>query len=122
MKYLVENGADIEKGDNNGQTPLIWALNSGQLDVAEYLIGIGADINAQDKNGNTALMYASYGGNVEIVSFLLENNKTDFNIKNKDGKSFLDLIDCETLDLAISSIDDYNKENDVKNKIKAMDR
>ena len=57
VKYLVENGADVNvsmNGLNNfgapisGFTPLIYAVYRSQpcLEVVQYLIGSGADVNA----------------------------------------------------------------------------
>lgn len=58
LKYLIENGADINKengnGDGNGngnggggggETPLTISCNSGNEKMAKYLIDHGADVN-----------------------------------------------------------------------------
>ena len=58
VKLLVENGATIDIGKENGdRTPLIEASDSGHADIAAYLISKGADVNALG-NGVTPLMAA----------------------------------------------------------------
>ncbi|XP_025409140.1 myotrophin-like [Sipha flava] len=42
VEYLIQNGADINKKDNFGITPLLCALWENHLRVAKYLIDKGA--------------------------------------------------------------------------------
>ena len=37
MKYLAENGAEIQAPNQNKQTPVDLANNCGHIDVVEYL-------------------------------------------------------------------------------------
>ncbi len=58
---LVENGADINAQNNQGETVLYQLLNNESNNVAAftYLLDKGADVNITDKNGRTLLYYAS---------------------------------------------------------------
>ena len=42
VKFLLENGADVNARDANGVTPLGLAMSKGNRDVAEYLMQHGA--------------------------------------------------------------------------------
>ena len=46
----------IEKATN---TPLMQAVQGGQVDIVQWLINRGADVNAQNKDGLTSLHFAS---------------------------------------------------------------
>src|SRR5690606_23532638 len=58
VKHLIAGGADIDKADPDGVTPLILAIINFQFDVAEYLVDAGADIQRWDLFGRTALYAA----------------------------------------------------------------
>ena len=45
---LIEQRADVDKSDDAGQTPLIWAAKAGQVDVVGLLIEEGADVDKSD--------------------------------------------------------------------------
>jgi len=55
----VENGADINKIDNHGWTPLYIACQKGHITVVKYLVENGANINEGNNNGATPLYIAS---------------------------------------------------------------
>lgn len=56
VQYLVDHGADIQKGNYNGGTCLINSVQSVELCV--YLLNKGAEVNAKDIQYKTALHYA----------------------------------------------------------------
>lgn len=78
VRLLVEAGADIEKADANGITPLINAIlnysvvsvkrapQSEHFKIAHYLIEAGANVNAQDWYGQTPLWVAVDMRNLEM--------------------------------------------------------
>lgn len=51
VKYLVENGANIEAQCDRGYTPLHYAVNSGSREVVKCLVIKGADISAETWEG-----------------------------------------------------------------------
>ncbi|MEO8314747.1 MAG: ankyrin repeat domain-containing protein [Pseudomonadota bacterium] len=55
---LVKAGADIEKPNPDGVTPLINALDGGKYDVANFLLDQGANPNTWDMHGRTPIYSA----------------------------------------------------------------
>ena len=71
IRWLVEQGADLEAGDTYGKRPLQahagdWRGKPG------LLLDLGADIEGASNDGNTALHYAADSGREEHVQLLLE--------------------------------------------------
>ena len=72
LKYLKKKKANIEAGDSDGKTPLMYALrNPGGEEYALMLLKKGANFRAVDAAGNTALHYAAFGGNMEGVKMVI---------------------------------------------------
>jgi ankyrin repeat protein len=66
VKFLVENGADIEAKDKSGRTPIL--LNSS-TDIAKYLVSKGADFKITSKDGYSVLHQAAFYGKIELLKF-----------------------------------------------------
>jgi ankyrin repeat protein len=86
-RMLVEAGADIEKTDGNGVTPLLNAIinasvislggpPTGHLETAYYLISQGANVNATDWYGETPLWAAVVIRNLDVAG-ATRDNKVD---------------------------------------------
>lgn len=50
---LLQNGADVNIKDDNGETLLRWAASGGHTEIAALLLKRGADVNAKNDTGNT---------------------------------------------------------------------
>jgi uncharacterized protein len=70
VKLFVENGADVNKANAQGWTPLMTAARVGDREIMAYLIDQGADIRARTADGTTALRTASNYGWTDIVVWL----------------------------------------------------
>jgi len=73
LSCLVENGADINACENNGNTPLMIASFCGHVNVVTFLIQHGADLGFQNNRGSTALHFAVTHSFSEIVHILLDH-------------------------------------------------
>ncbi len=85
VRFLINNGADVNYEDNDGWTALKFAAGEGKLEIVKFLINNGADVNAKDNNGWTALMSAANNGYLKIVKYLVDNG-ADVNTKDDYGK------------------------------------
>ena len=93
--FLIENGANVNVADANGNTPLVFIINkTGNLKITERLLEKGASVNAQNRTGETALMYAAWHGHSAIVQLLLEN-RADVALKNRKGNTALTLAESK---------------------------
>ncbi|OQY40357.1 MAG: hypothetical protein B6229_02025 [Spirochaetaceae bacterium 4572_7] len=82
IKYLIDNGADINAiSDDRHNTPIMDAASKGLLDAIQILVNEGADLECQSKNGQTALILAVGHGDVEVSNYLLS---VGANYMNKD--------------------------------------
>jgi len=85
---LVEQGADVNAKDDDGNTALMLAVdeqNNG--DIVKCLVEHGADINAKNDDGETALIWAALdSGNENVVKYLVEKG-ADVNIKGEEGQT-----------------------------------
>ena len=72
VHLLIQKGADMEKADYNGRTPLCIASQNGYLDVVRLLIEKGADIDKAENDGWTPVYVPSQNGHLDVVRFLIE--------------------------------------------------
>ena len=75
LRYLVENGADINACSDDHCTPLMIAIKMGHINVATYLVEHGAKVDLKDDRGCTALHHAMYyyhHDRLEVCSCLIE--------------------------------------------------
>jgi ankyrin repeat protein len=73
VKLLLEAGADINKADNKGKTPLFIAADEGHVKIVKLLLQAGADIHKlNEEDEKTPLYIAAENGHVEIMKLLLE--------------------------------------------------
>lgn len=70
VKELVENGVDINKRDERGVTPLMFAIMFNQPQIVAYLIGKGSDYRAIDSNGLSVYQYAEKSQSKEIIKLV----------------------------------------------------
>ena len=85
----LEQGADINLQNKDGNTALIYAIRENNIEMVKLLLlEKGADTNLQNKDGNTALIYAIRENNIEMVKLLLEQG-ANTNLQNKDGNKGL---------------------------------
>ncbi len=85
VPMLINQGADLNKQDNDGDTALIIAIRYNP-EIAKILIKEGADLNKQGIDGATALIVATQKGNTDLAKALIEK---DANL-NIQGKKFGD--------------------------------
>lgn len=72
LRHEVEQGADLNRRDGFGLTPVSWACANGQLITVKYLLDMNVDLGIVGNHGENALLFASCYGYSEIVKLLLE--------------------------------------------------
>lgn len=77
VRMLIEHGFDINRRDDWGRTPLMWAAVDAPLETIQFVIDSGADVNVvSGKNMNgvnskeTALQLASRANRTDVVALL----------------------------------------------------
>lgn len=68
----LKRGAEVNRADRDGWTPLMWAVASDRCATVELLLDRGAEIDHCDNEGCTALYYAAMSGYTDIMELLLE--------------------------------------------------
>ncbi|KAI3317893.1 hypothetical protein HD806DRAFT_526705 [Xylariaceae sp. AK1471] len=90
LHELVGAGADINKPNNIGYSPLYLACVEEKHEYIENLLILGADVNQQTSSGGTALMETCCKPNAQIVNEILKW-KPDTTITNRHGLTALAL-------------------------------
>ena len=73
MEIVKLKGSHIDPVDDDGWTPLRYALENWYFDVAKLLIAHGSNVNAKKKDGATLLQWACENGHFEITRFLVDS-------------------------------------------------
>ena len=82
VRFLVEQGADLNIRNEQRQNALMFAAAGGHLAVVIFLIDSGADVRLTvsrfydySYGPNTPFMWAAYNGHLDVVNLLLEYMK-----------------------------------------------
>ncbi|KAJ6421148.1 hypothetical protein OIU84_028516 [Salix udensis] len=94
LKGFIRAGADPNKTDYDGRSPLHLAASRGYEDITLFLIQEGVDINIKDKFGNTPLAVAR--GDSDFLKRVLSNG-IDPNSKDYDHRTPLHVAASEGL-------------------------
>jgi hypothetical protein len=81
-------GGDVNEKDKDGNTALIRASASGDVNSVTTLIAAGADIEARGQYGMTALMKAAHHGKTDCIKALVAAG-ADINAKSNGGRAAL---------------------------------
>ncbi|PNP50711.1 hypothetical protein THARTR1_08631 [Trichoderma harzianum] len=71
VKRLLEQGADIEKTDDDGFTPLWCAVQLGKRDVIQVLLDKKADIESLNTRGQNILEWAVENRRQDVIDILV---------------------------------------------------
>jgi len=89
VKYCIDNKADINSQDSEGDTALIKASKNGHLDVVKLLLKYQANPNVKNNLGGSALLMASHFGHKNIAMALLKHGA---NVDEAENEGFTPLL------------------------------
>ena len=76
---------DIDRKDDRGRTPLMWAARRGDIPVMSALMNQGADANDCDEFGRTALHWALISKELDAFERLTQHPGVDVNCRDANG-------------------------------------
>lgn len=90
VNYLLQNGADPNLADKQGDTALMIAARLGHLEGIGAMIAAKALVDAVNRQGETALIIAVQNRHVQAVKRLLEAGANPARTDNASGLSARD--------------------------------
>jgi ankyrin repeat protein len=92
LRWLIDQGADVNHQDRNGYCALHYVAQEKVADIAEILLSSGAKTELRDAYGNTPLWTASFNarGDLSVVKLLVAHGAS-FENKNNAGKTVRDM-------------------------------
>jgi ankyrin repeat protein len=73
----------INAPDSEGDTPLMWAAERGQIEAVQILLDYGVNINAKNKEGLTALHLAILTDHLDVAIVLIEHKDIKLNVDQR---------------------------------------
>jgi|GEM_PF-7020868 len=101
VKYIHKINPDlISKKNYEDKNHLFLAISDvfrpkpeqGNFEVLEFLLNLGVlDVNERDYDRETPLIYAVFWNKINAVKILLNNDKVNITLKDKHGRTALDI-------------------------------
>jgi len=73
VRFLLENGADVNTKDKKNFTLLMYCVQYNDLSLISLALSYGARVNDKDISGFTALDYAIKNNNLDAVKLLYDS-------------------------------------------------
>ena len=86
--FLKKGGVDVNKRDETGNTPLIYACLKSARDLVKLLLDNGADAGLGNQRGRMPLHFAAESGNYQIIEMLAQAG-ADVNCTDNAGVSLI---------------------------------
>ncbi|WP_392537903.1 Dot/Icm T4SS effector AnkH/LegA3 [Legionella sp. 227] len=86
-EQLIVRKVNVNKADVTGRTPLHWAVDNNDVEMAQLLLNSGADPNAYTRNGLSVLVYPVLRSQETLKRLLYQYGaKLDFALDFINGK------------------------------------
>ena len=89
VKRLIEKGANVNAETWEGVSPLMYAVQNENIDIANFLLEKGSDPNKKPINGVPPLIAAVKTENLDLVELLIRNNA---NVNSGDNTDITPLM------------------------------
>ncbi|MEM9897073.1 MAG: ankyrin repeat domain-containing protein [Bacteroidota bacterium] len=91
IKFLLEQGNDVNKLTHDARTYIFWAAYKGDLKLMKYLTDQGADPTIIDQHGNSLFMFAAVTGQEDkaIYEYIIELGADVKNDRDRSGRNAL---------------------------------
>src|SRR5262245_39444366 len=99
---MIASGADVNKAQPDGTTPLHWAAYRVDRELVQTLLKKGAKADAVNRYGASPVAEAARVANVDLVGMLLEAG-ADANASNEDGQTAL-MLAARTGNVAVAEV------------------
>lgn len=111
-EYFIDMNCDINKCDNQSNSPLHPACDKGFLPIVHLLLSNGCKVNVQNSSKQTPLHIAAEKGHTKIVELLLDYhiNSRFFKHVSLDEEIDMNIIDSKGQTALIKSILNNNIE------------
>ena len=105
-RLLLDNGAEVDRAEEDGGTPLLIACQNGHVDAARLLLDNGAEVNRATERGQTPLFIACEEGHVDTARLLLDKG-AEVDRANKHGRTPLDAAKHFNHDAVIALLEEH---------------
>ncbi|MGE0206415.1 MAG: ankyrin repeat domain-containing protein [Candidatus Babeliales bacterium] len=113
IETSIQQGADVNKSNYLGNSPLHCAVQKGYKDCAELLIKNGAKVDAKDLSKNTPLDIAFLQKDADCAEYLFLNGaKLDKKDKNKLLHLFAEKGKDHCLELLVNNNENVNSKDE----------
>ncbi|WP_375288176.1 ankyrin repeat domain-containing protein [Sphingomonas sp.] len=114
LKYLLSRGADANLRDARGNTPLLLAVQYGQVDMIPVLTNARANPNLANASGETPLIRAVQKRDLALVRALLAVKANPDQTDNVAGMSARDYAHADDRSPAIAKLIDETPKSAAK--------
>lgn len=87
-ELLIEQGAEIDLQNLQGNTPVSYAIIRNQMDIATLLIRKGANLELRNNNGGTPLLFAITKNQIKKAKLLMDNG-ANVNTSIENGSTLI---------------------------------
>ncbi|RSL81667.1 hypothetical protein CEP52_017150 [Fusarium oligoseptatum] len=105
QRLLSTPNIDVDSRDEDGWTPLMFAVARGHEEASTLLLDAKADVSLKDEEGRTALYHAASKGHFETIKILLKTNP-DLILSNGPKSDDPQMMVAAAFAVAASGIDD----------------
>jgi ankyrin repeat protein len=99
---FIQKGADVNLGNNDGETPLHHVVFNPSLKIllAELLISKGALINQKNNHGDSCVHYSMSSGRTDLIKLWVAN-EGNFDVVGSQGKTAIALAQTPSVESCV---------------------
>ncbi|VDI57634.1 Hypothetical predicted protein [Mytilus galloprovincialis] len=112
---LLDKGADFNKCDKDGWSPVMSACRNGHIEIVRILLDTGTDYDQCNSDGWSPVMLSCIEGHTEILRVLLDIG-ADYNKCNNKGQSSVIIASASGYSDIVHAIHEHSRKEKARKK------